>query len=310
MRFTLSGLNPFMRWVISLAALVAVVSLGCSTRGGTRPTTDSAFPDSGVSDAAMDSTTPPPDTRPRADTGPDLSTVLVYAHSRDTLFTFSPADMRVEEVALFRDVSGGDTPNMLDLAVDAEGNVFTASSDELWTVDPETAAVTMVGSFGLGDQLFALSFLAPGELGPNEVLIGATNEGAYYRIDITTARAVLLGTYPDGWRSSGDIVSVADLGTFATVRRDDFPSDVLVQILFSSDGTSTVLVKGPIKSDSRDFTEIFGIGYWGRVLYGFSNAGELIEINRDTGAGSLVATETGTDQFWGAGVTTVVPVLF
>jgi hypothetical protein len=236
--------------------------------------------------------------------------VLIYAHSRDTLFTFSPTTLDVETIGTFRVAGGGAPPNMLDLAVDSEGLVYTSSADELWSVDPLTAELTRIGSFGLGDQLFALSFLAPGELGPEEVLIGAANSGEYFQIDRDTAAATRLGSYPDGWRSSGDIVSVEGLGTFATVRRTDFPSDVLVQILFSSDGSSAAVVKGPVRSGTRDFIEIFGIGYWGRVLYGFTNAGELIEINRDTGAGTLVTTDTGTDQFWGAGVTTVVPVLF
>jgi len=289
---------------LGVLVAISVLVAGCSTR--------STRTDGSMMDASFDAPDVAPDTRPPPDTsdsGPDLSSVLVYAHSRDTLFTFSPATLTVAEVAPFSILGGGLPPNMLDLAVDSEGNVFTSSSDELWTVDPETAVVQMVGTFGLGDQLFALSFLAPGELGPDEVLIGATNSGAYYRIDRDTASASLLGNYPDGWRSSGDIVSVEGLGTYATVRRDDFPSDVLVQILFSSDGSSTAIVKGPVRDVSRDFTEIFGVGYWGRVLYGFTNSGELIEIDRDSGAGTLVTTDTGTDQFWGAGVTTVVPVL-
>ncbi len=295
-----------MRWALVLGLVAALAA--CSTRS-TRPGDGGGLPDATV-DGAADTGTDT-STRPDAsgDVGPDLSSVLVYAHSRDTLFTFSPATLTVETVGAFRTGEGEAPPNMLDLAVDAEGAVFTSSADELWRVDPMTAEVTLVGSFGLGDQLFALSFLAPGELGADEVLIGAANSGDYYRIDRDTASATRLGAYPDGWRSSGDIVSVEGLGTFATVRRDDFPSDVLVQILFSSDGSSTVVVKGPIRSAERDFTQLFGVGYWGRVLYGFSNAGELIEIDRDSGAGSLVTTETGTDQFWGAGVTTVVPVL-
>ncbi len=296
-----------MRWALVVA--LSLFAAACSTRS-TR-IDGGGFPDAMVMDAAPDTVVA--DTRPRPDTGdvgPDLSNVLIYAHSRDTLFTFSPATLTVETVGVFHVAGGGpQPPNMLDLAVDSDGNVFTSSADDLWIVDPRTAEVTQVGSFGLGDQLFALSFLPPGELGSEEVLIGAANSGDYYRIDCDTAAATLLGSYPDGWRSSGDIVSVEGLGTFATVKRDDFPSDVLVQILFSADGSSTVVVKGPIKSSTRDFTQLFGVGYWGRVLYGFSNAGELIEIDRDTGAGELVTTDTGTDQFWGAGVTTVVPVL-
>ena len=56
-------------------------------------------------------------------------------------------------------------------------------------------------------------------------------------------------------------------------------------------------------------TALIGLGYWGRSVYGFSNSGQLIEIDRTTGAGRLATTMTGTDRFWGAGVTTQAPVL-
>lgn len=271
---------------------------------GGRP--DATFPDGSRLDAGG------ADAGPAVDGGPLPEEVLIYAHSRDTLYSFSPETLTVAEIGAFRLPDGTQAPFMLDLAVDAEGNVFTSSDGSLYGVDAETADVTVIGDFGLGEeQLFALSFLAAGELRADDtVLVGATNAGAYYEIDRETAATTLLGSYPDGWLSSGDIVSVAGLGTFATVKRDDFPSDVLVQILFAADGSSTVSVRGPIKSATEDFQQIFGLGYWGRVLYGFDNAGQLIEIDRDTGAGEVVSAETGTEHFWGAGVTTRVPVLF
>ncbi len=293
-----------MRSARTLTA-IALVAVGCSARhGGGRPDAGPAF-DAGAGVDAQRADAP------AVDSGPDVSDVLVYAHSRDSLFTFSPTDLRVTLVGAFHLGDGSAAPFMLNLAVDSEGNVFTSSDTSLYRVNPETAEAALVGDFGLGsERLYALSFLAPGEYGDGEPLIGATNAGAYYLVDTTSAAASYLGSYPDGWLSSGDIVSVAGLGTFATVRRDDFPSDVLVQILFAADGSSTATVKGPIASSSRNYIQVFGVGYWGRALYGFSNAGELLEIDRDTGAGRLVTTETGTDQFWGAGVTTRAPVLF
>jgi len=235
----------------------------------------------------------------------------VYAHSRDTLFTFDPVSRIVTRIGLFALANGTAAPYMLDLAVNAVGSIYTASDDTLFSVDPMTASVTPIAQFGLGtERLFALTFLVPGEYDASgETLIGATNEGAYYRVDPTTAQTTYLGTYPDRWLSSGDIVSIEGLGTFATVRRTDFPSDVLVEIRFAADGSSTTRVIGPIQDGSHAFRQIFGVGYWGRAIYGFSNAGELIEIDRATGAGALVETKTGTNQFWGAGVTTVAPVL-
>lgn len=250
------------------------------------------------------------DAGPPVDGGPRLDDVLIYAHSRDTLYSFSPFTNTVTEVGPFM-AGGAAAPYMLDLAVDSDGEVFTSSDDRLWRVDPETAVVTEVGDFGLGaEQLFALTFLTSSESPDgSEMLIGATNEGAYYEVDRDTAATTFLGAYPEGWSSSGDIVSVSGLGTFATLRRSDYPGDVLARILFASDGSSTVTVVGAIRGGGEDFRQLFGLGYWGRDLYGFSNSGQLIRIDRETGAAEVVSTSTGASQFWGAGVTTQVPVL-
>lgn len=287
-------------FVLALSLLV-----GCTARSSI-PGVD-AGPDAG----------PPPapdagrDAGPRPDSGPPIDDVLIYAHSRDTLYTFSAYTNTVAEIGLFRTPEGAQAPYMLDLAVDSEGIVFTSSDEALWRVDPLTAVATRVGDFGLsGEQLFALSFLAPDESPDGtEMLVGATNDGVYYEVDRDDASATPLGAYPDGWSSSGDIVSVDGLGTFATLRRSDFPTDVLARILFASDGSSVVTVIGPIESDTEGFTQIFGLGYWGRNLYGFTNRGQLIRIDRTTGAASIVSTSTGASQFWGAGVTVTAPIL-
>jgi hypothetical protein len=249
--------------------------------------------------------------RPPIDAGAYVGDVLIYAHSRDTLFTFSPDTTTVTRIGTFTQSGGGVAPEMLDLAVDAEGVVLTCSQDSLFEVDPETATVTRIGDFDeAGEVFFALTFLAPGQYSADETLVGATNEGAYYVVDRTTARTTYLGSYPDGWQSSGDIVSIEGLGTFATARRSDYAGDVLIQIIFASDGSSTAVFRGPVTDGSENFRQLFGLGYWGRELFGFSNAGELIRIDRDTGEGEIVTAATGTDEFWGAGVTTKAFVIF
>lgn len=290
---------------------LALALASCGTR---TPLIDAAIlPDGsdGLPDAGWDSG-PGFDAGPLPDAGPRIDDVLIYAHSRDTLYTFSAYTNTVTEIGVFRLADDTPTDFMLDLAVDSEGVVFTSSDDGiLYRIDPMTAIATEVGEFGLDpEQLFALSFLAPTESPDGtEMLVGATNEGAYYEVSRTDASTTLLGSYPDGWSSSGDIVSVDGLGTFATLRRSDFPGDVLARIIFARDGSSTVTVIGPTRSGSEDFRQLFGLGYWGRDLFGFTNSGQLLRIDRMTGAAEVVTTSTGTSQFWGAGVTTIVPVL-
>lgn len=281
------------------------------------PADDDVLEDAGL-DAAEDLVDTPPDLPPdrpdAADDGPDLSSVLIYAHSRDTLYTFSPYTLTVVEVGVFTLPDGTPAPYMLDLAVNEAGDVFTSSETTLFRCDPATAVVTTVGDFGLaaGEELYALTFLPEGVLrSDRETLIGATNAGAYYEVDAATAATTYLGQYPDGWLSSGDIVSVVGLGTYATLKRYDYPSsDMLAEMTFRGDGSVAARVVGPIVDGGTGFRQLFGLGYWGRSLYGFSNSGQLVEIDPRTGAGRLVTTATGTDQFWGAGVTTIAPVLF
>jgi hypothetical protein len=247
--------------------------------------------------------------RPTGDAGADIDAVLVYAHSRDTLYSFSPRALVVTEIGPFN-VASGEVPNVLDIALDNAGTMYATSRTALYSCDPMTATLTEIGPFGIADnELNALTFLAEGELGATEVMIGATNEGNYYRIDTTTGAATLLGTYPDGWLSSGDIVSVAGLGTFATLKRMDYAADIAARITFAPDGTSTVTVIGPTRSGTSNYTQLFGVAYWGRSLYGFTNRGELLEIDKETGAATVVSTSTGAEQFWGAGVTTLAPIL-
>ncbi len=305
-------------------ALVATLA-GCTTGNADRDGSIQPLPDSGAADSGNPVV---PDAGPPVDAGPRLDDVLIYAHSRDTLYTFSAYTNTVTEIGEFRTANGEDVPPVLDLAVDSDGVVLISTDDwddippMLYEVNPVTAVATPIGEIRLNtsrERLFALSFLAPDESPDgSEMLIGATNEGAYFEVDRNDASTEHLGNYPDGWASSGDIVSIDGLGTFATLRdnRDGvpfderFPGDVLARIIFASNGSSAVTVIGAIKSDTEDFKSIYGLGYWGRNLFGFSSTGQLIRINRETGAGSLVTTETGTSQFWGAGVTVDVPFLF
>ncbi len=289
-----------------LASLVLALATGaCTTRGMM------SLPDAGSFDGGPDAYSIRFDTGPLPDSGTPLEDTLIFAHSPDTLFSFSAETNEVTEIARFTESDGSNADDMVDLAVDAAGNVFTSSREALWSVNVTTGVVTQIGLFDVaeGEQFYALTFLAPGELRPAETMVGATNMGVYYEIDATDASVARLGSYPDGWLSSGDLVSVEG-ATYATIRQMDDMVDTLAQITFDGTGRSTIRVIGPIRGGGTDFRQIFGLGYWGRSVYGFSNAGELIEIDRMTGAGRLATTMTGTDRFWGAGVTTRAPVLF
>lgn len=300
------------RRLVLAAALLFVAFAGCTSGDRRVPLPDVGTEDTGVVvDAGNDAYVPSIDVGPRPDTN-GLNDVLIYAHSSGTLFSFSPVSNTVTSIGRFADATGANADPMVDLAVNSDQEVFTSSATDLFRVDVTTAMVTSVGAFDVtaGEQFYALTFLARGELhADRETLIGATNMGAYYEIDPTNAHTTFLGQYPDGWLSSGDLVSVQGLGTFATIRHDTDTHDTLARITFASSGASTITVVGPIVEGATEYNHIFGLAYWGRTVYGFSSTGQLIAIDRDTGAGTLATPDTGTGQFWGAGVTTIAPVV-
>jgi hypothetical protein len=320
------GVHHRRSYLYGLANMLLLVAWAChpATLAGAGGVVqqDSAPEETG---GAPETTTKPHD---GSTAGDNLADVVIYAHSSDTLYLFSPYHNRVvaERPLLVSD--GSPAPPMIDLAVTADGQVFSSGFDALYRVDPDSAVVQWVGDFNndqgqlLGPELdvhlYALSFI-PGSLFPqadsDEVLVGAANDGTCFEIDPRSARVRSIGRYPAPWGSSGDLVAVEQLGTiFATIRDRHGPSserpDYVTEIAFVEGGIIQFGQAHPVRDGSHDFNQIYGLGYWGRALYGFSNKGELISIDPATGHSQLVTDQTGADQFWGAGVTTRVPVLF
>ena len=289
-------------------------TLGCEVRTehDAGPRSDA---DPGTDTGTVDSGPPP-------DGGVRLDDVLIYAHSEDTLYEFSPFTNTVTELGVFV-LEDGSAPNMLDLAVDASGRIFTVGFEFIYVVDPETMETIVAMRYRedfdpVMDPLFALSFISADQSPTGaEILVGATNGGELFELDLVTDRLIPRGRYPDNWGSSGDITSVEGLGTFATVRQRDAMGrpidgepDAIAEIVIPESGDASVTIIGTTQTaGGATFTALFGLGYWGRDLYGFSQDGELLRIDRETGITELVSDMTGASQFYGAGVTTKVPFL-
>jgi len=128
--------------------------------------------------------------------------------------------------------------------------------------------------------------------------LATTSEGTVHRIDPVTGEATLVGTFGPGLKSSGDLVSVSTYGTLATLVGED--GDQLARI-DPETGAATII--GPI-----GFTHVWGIGFWKDKVFGFTDHGEFLLIDPKTGQGTLVDRDS-SDPFWGAGVTTSVPVV-
>ncbi len=53
--------------------------------------------------------------------------------------------------------------------------------------------------------------------------------------------------------------------------------------------------------------DIWGVGFWGTRVFGFTVQGTLTIIDSATGVGTSVATDG--EAWWGAAVTTVAPII-
>jgi hypothetical protein len=220
--------------------------------------------------------------------------------------------------------------------------VYGHSADQLYRLDPNTKAVTVIGSFSgcsnvidialdASSRLFgttssglytidkatakcahvasgsypnSLSFVPKGTVDANvEALVGYEG-GSYVRIDPSTGVKVTIGALGNGLTSSGDIVSVNGGPTYLTVKGNGC-DDCLVEV----DPKSGAMLKnwGDVKH-----VDVFGLAFWAGSVYGFDNGGELFEVKITGGALTttpIAIPNGGSLSFWGAGSTTSAPVV-
>jgi hypothetical protein len=263
---------------------------------------DVPSPPRATHDAAEEPTTPPPLMLPDAalaDAGEEPE-VLVYAQSGSDLFRVEPDTLKLSRIGpLEIPLPDGKVKylnTVADIAVDHAGRILGVTYDALLEIDPMTAECKTIAPLPSGLTFNGLSFIRVDR--GDEYLVATTAQGTVHRIDPVTGAATLIGSYGPGLQSSGDLVSVSGYGTLATVKGDG--TDRLARI-DPTTGAATII--GPI-----GFTHVWGIGFWKDKVFGFTDHGEFVLIDPNTGEGKLVERDSSA-PFWGAGVTTSVPVV-
>lgn len=189
-----------------------------------------------------------------------------YGHSGSTLYRIDPFAKVASEVA-------ADLPNLQDIDTDPDGTLYGITFDGLFRLDASRGEWSQVGSFGIDVQ------------DPNGLAIDsrgdiyATAQDKLFSIDSTTGAATLIGTMPNDYYSSGDCVVNKRDTLFMTSKHIEGNDTLLV--LRTNDASATEV--GLIGDE-----QVFGLtSAWGR-LYGLTRAGDLIEIDSQTGASVLV----------------------
>jgi len=206
-----------------------------------------------------------------------------------TLFQIDPASGSVKVV--------GETGFVVtDIAFLPDGRLFGVTFTHLLSINPQTAAATVVGSgIGFSDVNALVS-------DRNGVLYAATlaglfqTSGRFLRIDPTSGLGTLIGFYGGGLESSGDLAFDADGTLFGTATDGSF-SDFLVRVDVA---TGRVTIVGSV-----GFPDIVGLVFGpDGQLYASArgnsfNVPVLIRIDKFTGVGTVVANIASANGMFG-----------
>ncbi|MEO6952273.1 MAG: hypothetical protein ABI321_10705 [Polyangia bacterium] len=276
------------RIVCTFAAALSLA--GCSGRSGTQGTGDMARAPVNL-DGFIDPGMVTPTDFAAADLPPTYETI--WAHTGTTLYTVDPSTFALTTIG---DFNGPE--DMTDLAVTPDGKVYTVSRTGVYSVDQNTGEATTLAT-GISSSNVALTFRLDGKL------LAADQAGNVIIIDTTNGSTTTLGKYSSNmsYDTAGDLVAVADgtmYGVSTKAPNISDKSNVLIKVNTSTAKATTV--------GSIGFTGVFGTAYSGGRVLAFTKTGQIIQIDPSTGAGTLVATHTGT-AFYGAGTSPLVPIL-
>ena len=273
--------------LVSSATLVA--ACGPNTRNGTDPDAR----------GSVDTTT--------SDTGATPDASRVYAHSGTTLYRVDTTTYAATPVGPMTALG---TESLTDLAIDKNDKMVGITLDKLYAVDETTAAVTLIKDLSASATGFTSLSYVPTDLNDSnspDILVSANDQGDVYKIDPTTGTATKLGSYGTVASgkvvSSGDLIGVRGLGIYATVdigTAGATTNDYLAKI-------DPVTWKATPLGTGTGFNQLFGLGFWGGKIFGFTKAGDIVQLDPNTGAGTKL--NGGSVPWFGAGVSTSAPIL-
>lgn len=219
----------------------------------------------------------------------------VYGHGPGVLYRMDPKTKEVTTVGPFKGCN-----SVIDLAIDKDSNLYATTFGYLYKIDKATAACSQIAS---GSYPNSLSFVPAGTVDETKEALVGYNGATYVRIDTVSGAVSTIGSLSGGYSSSGDIVSVIGGKTYLTVTGPNC-NDCIIEV----NPVTGDLVKnwGPL-----GYGSVFGLAFWAGSAYGFTNGGQLFEVQFEnekavTKAISIPGMPSGL-SFWGAGSTTSAP---
>lgn len=216
----------------------------------------------------------------------------VYAHGPSDLWRFDVPRRALQAVGSFRfDQRSG---SITDIAIDQYGVLYAVSFSDVFVCNPDTAQCWWIG--GLGGSYNGLTFV-PDDAGIEDVLVGISTNGTWtaYTGVPNSVTPSSWGGYGSGRSSSGDAFHIRGTGTFAAVNTAGVSGIDIIEV-----GTHGAFVR---TLTNLNYSGVFGIAGAANVIFAFTSAGAIEEIDMVTGEHHVVATGT---SWWGAGVKTIV----
>ena len=252
--------------------------LGCSDYQVHSTTSDGSAPGRSpdADDALVDTGDPADDDAILLEPPPaEVPDQKVYLHTGSSLYSWNPTTGALTIIGdFFRDDSG-ELEAITDIAIDGDGRFYGVSYTTLYGIDAYTAEIWPISP--LDFPLYGLTCTYEGRI------IGGGD--GLYEIDPMAGTVTTLvdsGQY----QTSGDLVGLPDGLLYWAVRGGD---DLVV--VDPDSGVSAA--RGEIGVEA-----IYGLGYADGSLYGFTDAGQVLDIDPSTGQVTRTASLPG--NWWGA----------
>jgi hypothetical protein len=217
----------------------------------------------------------------------------VLVNSESTLYDVDPDTLALSEVGRFRFPPGVD-PKMTDIALDRGGHLWGVSFDYFFEIDPRSLAVKVLGPTpkdAMINSLAIISSAATHDREKPDLLVAAGyHTPTVYSVDTSQGTLTPIGDL-DGYEASGDITWGPGVGPVITVKQAS-GGDLLARL---EPGTLHAKPIGAI-----GFVDVLGLARIDHALLGFTNDGDIIEIDLATGAGTRRAHHPVS--FYGAAV--------
>ncbi|MEL6349204.1 MAG: hypothetical protein AAFV53_39235 [Myxococcota bacterium] len=192
----------------------------------------------------------------------------IYLNEPDALWSWDPDDNELTFIGGFTDAFGL-LNGMTDIAINNDGQMLGCASDTLYAINPETAEVAEIGPVldenGLMLGLTGLTFVG------DDALVGA---GPGLReLDPITGETLQVLPGTGLYSTSGDVVGLPDEQLYWSVTHG---------------GDDEIIVVNPESGQigslgSSSVERLYGMGYYDETLYGFTEAGDWLELNVSDG---------------------------